>query len=87
MQHAIYVKNARFNALQQYCGRYLEFIVSLSMLQVLVEILSELAIGEFVVKLNHRRLLDAMMDLCGVPPAKFRPICRYSPADFASSCC
>ena len=46
--------------------------------QVLVEILSELDIGQFVVKLNHRRLLDAMMDLCGVPPAKFRAICRYS---------
>ena len=45
--------------------------------QVLVEILSELDVGQFVVKLNHRRLLDAMMDLCGVAPAKFRPICRY----------
>ena len=49
----------------------------MSMLQVLVEILSELDIGEFVVKLNHRRLLDAMMDLCGVPPSKFRAICRF----------
>ena len=48
------------------------------MLQVVVEILSELDIGQFVVKLNHRRLLDAMMDLCGVPPAKFRAICRSS---------
>lgn len=46
-------------------------------MQVLVEILSELDIGEFVVKLNHRRLLDAMMDLCGVPPSKFRAICRF----------
>ena len=43
-----------------------------------MEILLELDVGEFVVKLNHRRLLDAMMDLCGVPPAKFRPICRYA---------
>ena len=46
--------------------------------QVLSEILSELQVGEFVIKLNHRRLLDAMMDMCGVPPSKFRPICRYS---------
>ena len=46
--------------------------------QVVVEILLELDVGEFVVKLNHRRLLDAMMDLCGVPPSKFRPICRYA---------
>lgn len=27
------------------------------------------------VKLNHRRLLDAMLDIAGVPPQKFRPIC------------
>ena len=53
-------------------------LFGLVVVQVLVEILSELDIGEFVVKLNHRRLLDAMMDLCGVPPAKFRPICRYT---------
>lgn len=26
-------------------------------------------------QLNHRVLLDAMMEICGVPPAKFRPIC------------
>lgn len=27
------------------------------------------------VKLNHRKLLDAMLDICGVPAEKFRPIC------------
>ena len=53
-------------------------LMVIALLQVVVEILLELDVGEFVVKLNHRRLLDAMMDLCGVPPAKFRPICRYA---------
>ena len=43
--------------------------------QVLVEILDELSLGEYEVKLNHRRLLDAMLDIAGVPPQKFRPIC------------
>jgi hypothetical protein len=43
--------------------------------QVLVGILDELSLGEYEVKLNHRRLLDAMLDIAGVPPAKFRPIC------------
>lgn len=38
-------------------------------------ILTELNIGDFCIKLNHRRLLDAMMRLCGVPAAKFRAIC------------
>ncbi|GAU47900.1 hypothetical protein TSUD_25150 [Trifolium subterraneum] len=27
------------------------------------------------VKLNHRKLLDGMMQICGVPPEKFRTIC------------
>lgn len=44
-------------------------------LAVAVEILSALPIGPFVVKLNHRRLLDAVLELAGVPPSKFRPIC------------
>eukprot|EP00887_Chlorella_sp_A99_P006734 scaffold3.g6734.t1 len=42
---------------------------------VLVEILSDLQLGEFEVKLNHRRLLDAMLDIAGVPPQKFRRAC------------
>ena len=44
-------------------------------MQVLTEILSELDLGSFVVKINHRRLLDGMMSLCGVPQEKFRTIC------------
>lgn len=40
------------------------------------EILEELPIGvDFIVKLNHRRLLDAILDLSGVPPERFRTIC------------
>lgn len=40
-----------------------------------MEILTDLELGPFEVKLNHRRLLDAMLDIAGVPPQKFRPIC------------
>lgn len=42
---------------------------------MLTEILSGLDLGSFVVKINHRLLLDGMMALCGVPKEKFRPIC------------
>lgn len=42
---------------------------------MLDEILVDLDIGDFVIKLNHRVLLDAIMAIAGVPPAKFRPIC------------
>lgn len=37
---------------------------------------TELQLGKFTVKLNHRRLLDAMLAIAGVPAQKFRPICR-----------
>jgi hypothetical protein len=36
----------------------------------------DLQLGKFTVKLNHRRLLDAMLAIAGVPAQKFRPICR-----------
>ena len=39
------------------------------------EILDALPIGDFGIKLNHRRLLDAILDICGVPADKFRTIC------------
>lgn len=43
--------------------------------QIIISTLTELEVGDFLVKLSHRRLLDAMLAVCGVPPAKFRPIC------------
>ena len=42
---------------------------------VIAEVLSSLPIGGFTIKLNHRGLLDAVLDIAGVPAAKFRPIC------------
>lgn len=33
---------------------------------MLVEILDALSLGQYEVKLNHRRLLDAMLDIAGV---------------------
>ena len=36
-------------------------------MQVLVEVLSELGLGDFKVKLNHRLLLNGILRVCGVP--------------------
>jgi histidyl-tRNA synthetase len=44
-------------------------------LTVLIEILTQLDIGNFVVKINHRKFLDAMIDLCGCEKRKFKAIC------------
>lgn len=43
--------------------------------KVVSEILKSLDIGDFVMKLNHRQLLDGMFEACGVPADKFRTIC------------
>ena len=41
----------------------------------MTSILSELEVGDFVIKISHRKLLDAMLTYCGVPKEKFHPIC------------
>jgi len=44
-------------------------------MKVLIEILRNLNIGNFVVKLNHRKFLDAMVELSGCEKRKFKAIC------------
>ena len=44
-------------------------------IRVIFEILSDLNMGNFVIKVNHRKLLDGMFEACGCPPEKFRTIC------------
>ena len=44
-------------------------------MQMMSSILSELEIGKFIIKVSHRKLLDAMLTYCGVPKEKFHPIC------------
>ena len=56
-------------------GDYDSMIPETEVLSVAIEILRALPVGDFVIKLNHRVLLDAMLDICGVPEVKFRPIC------------
>lgn len=55
-------------------GKYDLMIPEADVLSVACSILSSLPIGDFVFKLNHRKLLDAMMEICGVPKDKLRAI-------------
>lgn len=55
--------------------------------KVVVEILDSLAIGDYVVKLNHRQLLDGIFEACGVPTDQFRTICSsVDKLDKVSNC-
>jgi histidyl-tRNA synthetase len=43
-------------------------------LRIVCEALTNLEVGEFTVKLNHRKILDGIFEVCGVPEANIRPI-------------
>lgn len=45
------------------------------LLSVIVDILKTLDIGAFEIKINHRRFLDAMIQLAGCEQRKFKAIC------------
>lgn len=44
-------------------------------LRITSEILTELDIGEYEIKVNHRMLLDGMLAVCGVTDDQFKSVC------------
>lgn len=56
-------------------GVYPSMVPDAEVIKVLTEILDDLDLGAYEIKLNHRGLLDSMLDIAGVPEDKFRPIC------------
>ncbi|XP_072941966.1 histidine--tRNA ligase, cytoplasmic isoform X2 [Epargyreus clarus] len=56
-------------------GQYDPMVPDSECLKVVTEILDTLNIGKYVLKVNHRRLLDGMFEACGVPADKFRSTC------------
>jgi histidyl-tRNA synthetase len=43
--------------------------------RIVKEILSSFDVGKFVIKVNHRQILDGIFEVCGVSNAMFRSIC------------
>ncbi|KAJ8572706.1 hypothetical protein K7X08_009217 [Anisodus acutangulus] len=56
-------------------GQFEKMMPDFEVIKILTELLDELDIGDYEVKLNHRKLLDGMLAICGVPQEKFRTIC------------
>lgn len=56
-------------------GQYETMGPDFEVVRILTELLDELDVGDYEVKINHRKLLDGMLDICGVPSEKFRTIC------------
>jgi len=55
-------------------GEYDLMVPDSEALRLMVEILTQLQVGSFTIKLNHRKLLDGVFAISGVPEEKFRPI-------------
>lgn len=43
-------------------------------LKIICEVFESLEIGDFTIKINHRKLLDGIFAVCGVPSDKTRTI-------------
>ena len=56
-------------------GVYDPMVTDAECIQVIHQVLTKLNIGNFQIKINHRKILDGLFDACGVPKEKFKPIC------------
>lgn len=56
-------------------GQYDPMIPDAECLRIVYEILSDLQLGDFRIKINDRRILDGVFEACGCPPDKFRTMC------------
>ncbi|KAI4494409.1 hypothetical protein M0802_008901 [Mischocyttarus mexicanus] len=56
-------------------GQYDPMLPDAECIRVVSDALESLDLGKFIIKLNHRSLLDAIFATCGVPQDKFRTIC------------
>ncbi|XP_037657617.1 histidine--tRNA ligase, mitochondrial isoform X5 [Choloepus didactylus] len=56
-------------------GQFDPMIPDAECLKIMCEILSGLQLGNFLIKVNDRRIVDGMFAVCGVPENKFRAIC------------
>ncbi|KAF7721045.1 Cytoplasmic and mitochondrial histidine tRNA synthetase [Apophysomyces ossiformis] len=55
-------------------GQYDPMIPDAEILRILCEALDALDIGSFTIRLNHRKILDAIFEVCGVPEPAIRSI-------------
>jgi len=56
-------------------GAYDAMLPDAECVKIVHEILSAVNVGNFLIKVNHRMILDGMFEVCGVPSAMFRTIC------------
>ncbi|KAI0706167.1 histidyl-tRNA synthetase [Cytidiella melzeri] len=55
-------------------GQWDSMIPDAELISLVCSVLAKLEVGEFTVKLNHRKILDGIFEVCGVPADKIRTI-------------
>ncbi|KAF9007955.1 histidine-tRNA ligase [Cyathus striatus] len=55
-------------------GTWDSMIPDAEIISLTCSILTKLEVGDFTIKLNHRKILDGIFEVCGVPPDKIRAI-------------
>lgn len=55
-------------------GDYDPMIPDAEIIRIINEVFTELDVGEFTIKINHRKVLDGLFEVCGVPAEKTRSI-------------
>ncbi|KAL5109968.1 Histidine--tRNA ligase [Taenia crassiceps] len=56
-------------------GNYGLMLADAECLRIVYEVLRDLNLGDFIIKVNHRRFLDGLFSTIGVPPEKFTTTC------------
>merc|ERR1719500_786850 len=56
-------------------GEYDAMIPDAECVKIVNEILTAVDVGKFVIKVNHRKILDGIFEVCGVATDMFRCIC------------
>lgn len=56
-------------------GQFDPMIPDAECIKIVQEILTAVDIGKFVIKVNHRQILDGIFEVCGVSKDMFRTIC------------
>ncbi|KAI1292290.1 Histidine--tRNA ligase, mitochondrial [Halotydeus destructor] len=56
-------------------GQYDAMLPDAECLKIVCEILDDVDLNSYVIKVNHREILDGMFEVCGVPKDLFKTIC------------
>lgn len=55
-------------------GTYEPMVPDSEIIRIMSEVLTTLDVGPFLIKVNHRKILDSIFEVCGVPHESIRPI-------------